>query len=75
MENDQGRFRAVVMGMVHISIVSIPPLGASKLKERETVLREWTGKETKITKLGRNKKKFETKWNNTHFFLRKTLPL
>ena len=26
MENDQGRFRAVVMGVVHISIVSIPPL-------------------------------------------------
>lgn len=27
IENDQGRFRAVVMGVVHISITSITPLG------------------------------------------------
>ena len=27
IENDQGRFRAVVMGVVHISIISIAPLG------------------------------------------------
>ena len=26
MENDQGRFRAVVMGVVLISIASMPPL-------------------------------------------------
>ena len=61
MENDQGRFRAVVMGIVHISIASIPPLRASQLKERERM--DEKGKERK-NKTGRNEKKFETRRDN-----------
>ena len=54
MENDQGRFRAVVMGVVLISIASMPPLLVIQTKG--------TGKERKhdleeIRKL-QNKEKY-----------------
>ena len=43
MENDQGRFRAVVMGVVLISIASLPPLVVIQIKELE----RQTGKKRK----------------------------
>lgn len=68
MENDQGRFRAVVMGVVHISIASVPPLDVIQTERTGKTMREcreWTGKEGE-NKSGRNKKKFEMRRDNTY---------
>ena len=45
MENDQGRFRAVVMGIEHILIASIPPLRAIPTERTGKNGRERKGKE------------------------------
>lgn len=68
MENDQGRFRAVVMGVVHISIVSIPPLGViQKLNERNE--QEWKGKinREEIRKSSEQGKLIHTFWQPVVF--------
>ena len=60
MENDQGRFRAVVMGVVLISIASMPPLVVIQTKG--------TGKERKI----KTAIPFQLHWLLWSFFVRKS---